>query len=52
MSETSDEELFDLIGAIGAGANAARDESLSADERSLARDLTNGLTDRLSDEKN
>ncbi|MFI2261138.1 hypothetical protein OHU45_07700 [Streptomyces tubercidicus] len=49
MAGQSDEELFDLIGAIGAGTNAARDESLSDDERSLAQDLTNDLADRLGD---
>lgn len=47
MPDRNDIELCDVIGALGAGANAARDENLSADDRSLATDLTNDLADRL-----
>ncbi|MGW1828891.1 hypothetical protein ACWCO0_09385 [Streptomyces tubercidicus] len=50
--QDQNDELCGLIGALGSSVNAARDESLSDDDRAIARDLTDGLADRLRDEKN
>ena len=45
--EPDDDTLFDLIGAVGAGINASRDEGLPLDVRELAADLADNTADRL-----
>lgn len=46
-NEASDEEFFDMVGALGAAASASQDESLNASEQALTRDLADGLADQL-----
>jgi hypothetical protein len=45
--EPDDDTLFDLIGAVGAGINASKDERLPLDVRELAADLAENTTDKL-----
>ncbi|WP_218969573.1 hypothetical protein [Streptomyces sp. JV178] len=40
--------LLDLIGAVGAGINASKDEGLPLDVRELAADLADNTADRLA----
>ncbi|MFF9101588.1 hypothetical protein ACF1AU_13540 [Streptomyces rubrogriseus] len=40
--------LLDLIGAVGAGINASKDEDLPLDVRELAADLADKTADRLA----
>ncbi|MGW0486917.1 hypothetical protein [Streptomyces olivaceus] len=46
--EPDDGTLFDLIGAVGAGINASKDEGLPLDVRELAADLANNTADKLA----
>ncbi|MFD7663031.1 hypothetical protein [Streptomyces sp. NPDC059788] len=44
--------MLDLIGAIGAGINAARDEALSPEDRDLAQGMADSLSAHLRDKTN
>jgi hypothetical protein len=44
--EPDDDTLFDLIGSVGAGINASKDEDLPLDVRELAAGLTANTADR------
>ncbi|MEV6378804.1 hypothetical protein AB0M31_05225 [Streptomyces sp. NPDC051773] len=46
--EPDDDTLFDLIGAVGAGINASKDEDLPLDVRELASALAGNTADRLA----
>jgi len=50
-SEDEDNELFDLIGAVGAGINASRDESLPLEVRGVAADQADSAAEKLTEFK-
>jgi hypothetical protein len=50
-SEDEDNELFDLIGAVGAGINASRDESLPLEVREIAADQADSAAEKLTEFK-
>ncbi|MFH8597542.1 hypothetical protein [Streptomyces rimosus] len=47
-----DDDVLDLIGAIGAGINAARDEALSPEDRQVAQGMADNLSANLRDQTN
>ncbi|WP_158706255.1 MULTISPECIES: hypothetical protein [Streptomyces] len=48
MPEPPDDEVYDLIGAIGAGINAAENEELPPELREMADNLSADLRDQTS----
>lgn len=50
-SEDGDNELFDLVGAVGAGINASRDESLPLEVREVATDQADSAAEKLTEFK-
>lgn len=49
--EQDDDELFDLIGAIGAGIGVAKDEELPPAARQVGTDVTEDAAAKLADIK-
>lgn len=49
--EQDDDELFDLIGAIGAGIGVAKDEELPPAARQIGTDVTEDAAAKLADIK-
>jgi hypothetical protein len=47
-AQEEDDELFDLIGAVGAGINASKDERLPVEVRQVAADVADNAADRLT----